>query len=960
MHAFFISRPVFASVIGIIISLAGAISLVLLPIEWYPNLALPQVVVSSTYVGASAEVVETTVTAPLEESINGVEGMRYIESNSSNDGISTITVTFERERDLDIAAVDVQNRVSTVLGRLPAEVRAIGVDVRRASNAIVLGMGVYATDGQYDDVFISNYVDRYIRDELRRVNGVGDVRIFGERKYAMRLWIDPLKLAANSISASGVTQALREQNIQVAAGQIGRPPAPDNQTLQVALTANGRFTEVDDFMDMVVRTDTDGGLLRFRDIGTVELGAENYNASVRFNQKNAVGIGIYQLPSANALDVERDIKQRMEDLSVSFPPGLEYKVAFNPTTIVRESIDEVLFTLLGTIALVIAVIFVFLQRWQTTLIPALTIPISLLGTFIFVRAFGFSINTLTLFGLTLATGLVVDDSIVVVENIERLSRERGLDRRQASLAGTGEVFGAVIATSLVLVSVFMPAAFFPGTTGVLYQQFALTISFSIALSSFTALTLAPALAAILLQTGSDGGEGRIFGAFNRGFDRLRDAYERVLTTTLKGPTVATLAFVGLLAAAAFLGSRMPTGFVPSEDQGYLITVVIAPPGMALTETSRVSDQVTEIMHNDPDIENTFAIRGFSFDGTAANRATIFSPLKDREHRQGGEHLAPAVAKRLQGKLAGIPDAIVVVFEPPPIRGIGNLGGFEFQLQDRGNLGLGALEGEARTLIGRAQEDPTLTGMLTSFSTGDPQLNVILDRERTRALDIPIDQAFDTLQVSVGSVYVNDFTFLNRSYRVYVQARGTSRSSPNDINALYVPSAQGRPVPLGELIDLEESSGPQIIKHFNLFRTATINGGPTPGRSSGDAIAAMSRLAGNLPPGMDYEWSGLALEQNQAGNVTFILFGLGILLTFLILAAQYESFSLPVVIMLSAPMGIFGAFAGLASRGLVNDAFALTVNDATGPVPNVSTGGTASNQDDLSITVTFTDATGIDP
>ncbi|MEO0594263.1 MAG: efflux RND transporter permease subunit, partial [Myxococcota bacterium] len=541
MHAFFISRPVFASVIGIIISLAGAISLVLLPIEWYPNLALPQVVVSSTYVGASAEVVETTVTAPLEESINGVEGMRYIESNSSNDGISTITVTFERERDLDIAAVDVQNRVSTVLGRLPAEVRAIGVDVRRASNAIVLGMGVYATDGQYDDVFISNYVDRYIRDELRRVNGVGDVRIFGERKYAMRLWIDPLKLAANSISASGVTQALREQNIQVAAGQIGRPPAPDNQTLQVALTANGRFTEVDDFMDMVVRTDTDGGLLRFRDIGTVELGAENYNASVRFNQKNAVGIGIYQLPSANALDVERDIKQRMEDLSVSFPPGLEYKVAFNPTTIVRESIDEVLFTLLGTIALVIAVIFVFLQRWQTTLIPALTIPISLLGTFIFVRAFGFSINTLTLFGLTLATGLVVDDSIVVVENIERLSRERGLDRRQASLAGTGEVFGAVIATSLVLVSVFMPAAFFPGTTGVLYQQFALTISFSIALSSFTALTLAPALAAILLQTGSDGGEGRIFGAFNRGFDRLRDAYERVLTTTLKGPTVATLA-----------------------------------------------------------------------------------------------------------------------------------------------------------------------------------------------------------------------------------------------------------------------------------------------------------------------------------------------------------------------------------------------------------------------------------
>ncbi len=920
MHEFFIRRPVFASVVAIIITLGGSISVQNLPIEWYPDLALPQVVVQSVYTGASSEVVENTVTSILEESINGAEGMRYIESTSSNDGVSTITVTFDRSRNLDIATVDVQNRVSAVQGRLPAEVRAIGVDVRRATQAIVLGIGFYSTDAAYDSVFVSNYVDRYIRDELRRIRGVGEVRIFGERKYAMRVWIDPLRLAANNLSPNDVLRALREQNLQVAAGQIGRPPAPEATTLQIAVQANGRFESVEDFERLVVRSDAAGGLIHLEDIGRAEVGAESYSSSLRFSRREAVGIGIFQLPGSNALEVEQAVKRRLQELRPRFPPGLEYEIAFNPTEIVSESIDEVVVTLFGTILLVVFVIFVFLQRWRSTLIPAVTIPVSLIGTFGFVYVFGFSINTLTLFGLVLATGLVVDDAIVVVENIERIVAERGLSKVAGAIAGTGEVFGAVIATSLVLIALFAPVSFFPGTTGVLYQQFALTIAFSISLSSLTALTLAPALAGLLLDPGKPAETG-VFGAFNRTLDALTHRFERALRWSLSSGRAVVLGLFALLAAATYgLNVYLPGAFVPSEDQGYMITIIQAPPGTSLNETSRIMSKAEKVLLDDPDIARTFAVLGFSFEGTASNRATIFSTFEPRAQRPGAAHEAKTIVQRVFPQLMMIPDAIIISFEPPAIRGLGNLGGFEMQLQDRSNAGLGALDSAARELIGLTQQTPEIGRALTTYSAGDPQLFVELDRERSRALAVPVDEAFGALGVLIGSAYVNDFTLAARPYRVYVQAEPGLRAEPKDIDAIYVRSTTGRMVPLSTVIDTDLRAAPQIIKHFNLFRTAAITGSPAPGVSSGEAINAMAGLVAQLPAGFDFEWSGLALEELESGGQTTVLFLLALLIVYLVLSAQYESYVLPAIILTSVPTALLGGLLFQSLRGLQNDVF----------------------------------------
>ncbi|MEM1023098.1 MAG: efflux RND transporter permease subunit [Myxococcota bacterium] len=920
MYAFFIRRPVFASVVAIVITLAGAATSRTLPIEWYPDLALPQVVVTSVYTGATSETVESTVTSVLEEAINGVEGMRYVESTSSNDGVSTITVTFERSRDLDIASVDVQNRVASVQGRLPPEVRAIGVDVRRATQAIILGIGMYAENDEYDSVFISNYVDRYIRDELRRIKGVGEARIFGERKYAMRIWVDPIRLAANQLSANEIVRALEEQNIQVAAGQIGQPPVPDTTILQVALSVNGRFDSAEEFEKLVLRSDEAGGLVRLEDVGRAELGAESYSSALRFNRREAVGLGIFQLPNSNALEIEQAVKKRLEELSVQFPPGLEYVIAFNPTEIVSESIEEVLYTLVGTILLVILVIFAFLQRWQSTLIPAVTIPVSLVGTFIFVGAFGFSINTLTLFGLTLATGLVVDDAIVVIENIERHAREQGLKKRAAALSGTSEVFGAVIATSLVLIAVFAPVAFFPGTTGVMYQQFALTIAFSIALSSLTALTLAPALAGLLLDVQPPPQRGP-FALFNRILDAGTRRFEIVLKAVLRrGKSIAILIFLGLVGLTYGLNTLLPASFVPAEDQGYFITVIQAPPGTSLDETSRIMAKVEDILQADEDVANTFAILGFSFEGTASNRATIFSTFTPREERPGPEHEAKAVVQRVFGPMMMVPDAIVLPFEPPPIRGVGNLGGFTFELQDRAGIGATALDEAAQELIGAAGEQSQIGLVFTTYSSGDPQLHIQLDRERSRSLGVSVDEAFGAIQVMLGSAYVNDFDLAQRSYRVYAQAEPVYRDEPDSLQTLYVRSSSGRMIPLEALVTTEERAAPQIIKHFNLFRSATLTGSPAPGFSSGDSIEAMSGVASDLPLGFDYSWSGLALEEVQSGNQTTILFLFGLILVYLVLSAQYESYVLPVIILTSVPMALLGALGAQWLRGLQNDVF----------------------------------------
>ncbi|MDD9945342.1 MAG: efflux RND transporter permease subunit [Myxococcales bacterium] len=918
MYAFFIRRPVFAAVISIVITLAGAISITQLPVAWYPALSSPQVRVTSYFTGADAETVESTVTSVLEDAINGVEGMRYIASNSTSDGMSRITVTFERERDIDIATVDVQNRVATAMGRLPAQVRQIGVDVRQSTSSIIMGMGVYSEDERYDSLFISNYIDRYIRDELRRLEGVGLVRIFGERRYAMRLWLDPVRLVANNLSADAVVDALREQNVQAAVGQLGSPPSPVEQPLQVALRSNSLLSSEEDFENLIIRDD-EHGLLRFRDVGRVELGAENYRMFLRFNEHDAAGIGVYQLPNANALDVERRVKKRMEELAKAFPPGLTYKIGFNPTENVSESIDEVVWTLAGTIVLVILVIYLFLQQVRTTLIPAITIPVSLLGTFTFVRVFDFSINTLTLFGLTLATGLVVDDAIVVVENIERHARLHKQGRFMAALSGTAEVFSAVIATSLVLIAVFVPASMFPGTTGVLYRQFALTIACSIGLSSLVALTLAPALAALLLSTGEPSHRG-LFGQFNRGLAWFTSFYQRTATATLRRRGSLLTLFCLLIAAAAVLAVKIPQGFVPAEDQGFFITRINAPPGTSLGTTGKIVKRIEAVLHSEEDVKVTFAVVGFSFDGTASNRATIFTRMLPRDQRHGEEHTSKAVLERLSEKLSAIPDALVVAFEPPPIRGVGFVGGVEMRLLDRANLGLQALAEAGRKVMDAAEARDDIGKAMSSFSAADPQLFLEVDRERARMLEVPIDNVYSTLQVMLGSRYVNDFQMLNRTYPVYVQAGPEYRDTPDDIGALYVQAKNGAAVPLSNLVRPVETTAAQNIPHFNLFRSATVNARPAPGQSSGEAIKVMRGLAESLPEGIDYQFSGLTLDEIMAGQQGVLLFALGLMFTFLVLSAQYESFSLPVVILSAVPMGVLGALGLQVLRGFNNDAF----------------------------------------
>lgn len=921
MHAFFIRRPVFATVVALIITIAGSISITNLPVSWYPDLSLPQVRVQATYTGASSEVVENTVTTILETAINGAEGMRYMESQSSSSGRSQITVTFDRSRDLDIATVDVQNRVSGVLGRLPDTVRSTGVDVRKISQAIVLNFGFYAENDEYDRVFISNYVDRYVREPILRLGGLSEVRIYGERAYAMRVWVDPLRLAANNLTANDVVAALREQNLQVAAGQIGQPPAPDGVTFQLTVQANGRFDSVEQFENLVVRSNDQGGLIRLSDVGRAEIGAESYSNSLRFKGRDAVGLGIYQLPGANALDIEQAVLAKLEELSPKFPPGLKYEVAMNPTTIVSESIDEVVLTLFGTIAVVVVVIFLFLQSWRSTLIPSITIPVSLLGTFAFIYIFGFSINTLTLFGLVLATGLVVDDAIVVVENIERVTKDKGLDKISGAIAGTGEVFGAVVATSLVLIALFVPVSLFPGTTGVLYKQFALTIAFSIALSSLNALTLAPALSAILLTPAEEKHTG-VFGLVNRvmswGTARLEALLKWVLSRKGRVPTLGVFALLCLLTWGANV--VLPSGFVPSEDQGYFITVVQAPPGTSLNELSRIVRKAEKVMLADEDLRATFAVLGFSFSGSAPNQALIFSALEGFEERPGSEHEAKTVVARLAAQLSRIPDATIIPFEPPAIRGLGQLGGFSVELQDTNSLGLDELQTAAREFIQAASSEPEVARALTTFNAGDPQLWVELDRERSRALGVGVDDAFNALGVLIGSTYVNDFTLADRPYRVFVQAEAEMRAEPSQIESIYVRSNDGRMVSLDTLTTSEMRASPLNIRHFNLFRTAQITGSPAANRSSGEAMAALERAASVLPVGFQLSWSGLSLEEREAGGATAILFLLGLLFVYLVLSAQYESFVLPAIILTSVPTAILGGLGFQYLRGLENDVF----------------------------------------
>ena len=917
---FFIRRPVFATVSALLIILAGAVVIPSLPIAQFPQLAPPQVSVTSFYTGASAQTVESAVTTPLEQQINGAQGMKYISSSSANDGLSQITATFDLSRDADLAAVDIQNRVNTAQGRLPGAVKAVGVTVAKSSNNFVFGAAVYSLDGRYSPLFMSNYLDVYVKDALKRVPGVADVIIFGERKYSMRLWLDPVRMASRSLTASDVVSALQEQNVEVAAGQVGQPPTQSGQQYQISVRAVGRLSEANQFENVILKSNADGTLVRLKDVGRAELGAEDYSSDLRYNGRDSVGLGITQLSDANALDVHRRAIAELDRLSKRFPPGMQYENAFDTTEAVSESIQEVLSTLGIAIVLVILVIFIFLEDWRSTIIPAVTIPVSLIGTFAFIKLLGFSINTLTLFGITLATGLVVDDAIVVIENIERHLQEGETDPHKAASDAMKEVAGAVIATSLVLVAVFVPVAFFPGTTGILFRQFALTIAFSIAISAFNALTLTPSLSAILLGR-QHGKKGAFFRGVDRVINAVIEAYRRALIAFLKLRVLAVILFLAGLGLTYFVFGRVPKGFVPTEDQGYLIIAVQSPSGASLQYTNNINQQVEQVLRGVPEIQNVFAISGFSFAGSAPNRGIIFATLRPYSKRKGSAHTASAVLSKIRGPLFGVNGALVFPFEPPAVNGLGQFGGFQFQIQDQGGHTLEELAKVTQDMSAQGNQRKDLTGVFSSYTANDPQYLITIDREKAKSLHVSLQQITDTLGVNMGSSYVNDFDFNNRSYRVYVQADQQFRSNADDIKQYYVRSDAGAMIPLGNLLTISQTTTPQVISHYNLFRSAEIDGSAAPGFSSGQAITAMEDLSKKVfPQGYTYEWTGLSLEELQSGGTAFILFGLGILVVYLTLSAQYESFVLPFIVLLAVPMALLGALGAVWGRGLENDVY----------------------------------------
>ena len=916
---FFIRRPVFASVCALLIILAGSAVIPTLPISQFPNLAPPQVGVTSFYTGASGQTVESAVTIPLEQQINGAEGMKYITSTSGNDGSSTITATFDLTRDPDLATVNIQNRVNTALGRLPAAVKNIGITTAKTSQNFVFGAAVLADNSRYSTLFVSNYLNVYVKDSLKRIPGVADVIIFGERKYSMRLWLDPGRLAGRGLTATDAVNALAEQNVEIAAGQVGQQPAPEGQQFQISVRAVGRLSEPSQFGNIILKTNADGTLVRLKDVGRAELGAEDYGTDLQFNGQDAVGLAVTQLSTANALDVHRRALAELERLSKSFPPGMRYQVAFDVTDAVSESIRDVVFTVGSAILLVILVIFIFLGDWRTTMIHFIATPVSLIGTFIFVKLLGFSINTLTLFGITLATGLVVDDAIVVIENIERHITEGEHDSHKAASAATAEITSAVIATSLVLVAVFVPVAFFPGTTGILFRQFALTIAFSIAISAFNALTLAPVLAAIFLRD-SHHQKWWWLRKFDDGVVLLTRGYRGLLGFLLKYKLAMMVLFFAGLGLTYFVFKRVPTGFVPDEDQGYFIIVMQAPSGASLEYTKGIGKQVAHMLSNVSEASGTFSIAGFGFSGSTSNQGLIFVPLKPYSQRKGDQHTASAIVNRVRPRLFGISGAIVFATLPPAIQGLGQFGGFQFVVQDQAAHRLEELASTTQDIIRQARARKDLVGLYTPFTANDPQYLVTIDREKAKSLHVPLSQITDTLGVYMGSSYVNDFDFNNRSYRVYVQADKQFRAQAQDMNRFYVRSDSGAMVPLDNLISITQTTTPQVISHYNLFRSAEIDGSAAPGFSSGQGIAAMEELAKKMPQGFTFSWTGLSLEELQSGATTVLLFGLGVVVVYLTLSAQYESFVLPFIVLLAVPMALLGALGAQWIRGLQNDVF----------------------------------------
>jgi multidrug efflux pump len=929
---FFIDRPIFAAVLSLLIVVGGALALFRLPISEYPSVVPPTVVVRAVYPGANPKVIAETVASPLEQQINGVEGLMYMFSQATADGRLQLTITFALGTDLDNAQVQVQNRVSQTLPRLPQDVQRIGVTTEKASPDFLMVAHLVSPDDRYDMLYLSNFAHLQVKDELSRIAGVGSVQVFGAGEYSMRVWLDPDKLSARQLTATDVVRAIREQNVQVAAGVLGGPPAPSDTTFQLSVNAQGRLSTEEEFADVVVRATPEGQITRLRDVGRIELGSNLYSLRSLLDNQSAVAIGISQRPGSNALEAASQVRATMERLEQLFPDGVEYRIVYDPTVYVRESIKAVVETLFEAILLVVIVVMVFLQTWRASIIPLVAVPVSLVGTFAVMLGLGFSLNTLSLFGLVLSIGIVVDDAIVVVENVER-HIELGLSPIEATRKAMEEVSGPIIAIALVLCAVFVPTAFVSGLTGQFYRQFALTIAISTVISAFNSLTLSPALASRLLrahgapkdrlQRGADKVFGWFFRRFNRAFTRSSNAYAGGVARVLRVSFAALIIYVGLV-GLTFVGfSQVPQGFVPPQDKDYLIAFAQLPDASTLDRTDAVIRKMSAIALEQPGVSNAVAFPGLSVNGfvNASNAGIVFVILDPAEERHGPELSGLGLVQALNAKYAGIEEAFVAIFPPPPVQGLGQIGGFKLYVEDRASLGFEELYSQVQGALGTGYGDRRLTGLFSSFQVSVPQIDAHVDRERAKTYGVALTDVFETLQVYLGSLYVNDFNRFGRTYQVNVQAESQFRLQPEQIRGLKTRNAAGDMTPLGSLVNVSGTYGPDQVMHYNGFPAAEINAAPMPGVSSSEAQAALAGiLDAQLPRGMTYEWTELAYQEKLSGNTMLLIFPLCVLLVYVVLAAQYESWSLPLSVILIVPMTILSALAGVWMTGGDNNVF----------------------------------------
>ena len=927
LSRFFIDRPIFAAVIAVIITLVGAISYFFLPVSQYPEVVPPTVTVVATYPGASAETVADTVANPIEQEINGVDGMLYLSSESTGDGRVTITITFQPGTDLDEAQVLVQNRVAIATPRLPEEVQRLGIVTRKTTPDFLLVVNLISPDDTLSREYISNYAQTRIKDRLARIEGVGDVQLFGSRELAMRVWIDPGRAAGLNLTAGEIVAALRSQNVQVAAGTLGQPPSPGS-AFQLNVETQGRFTDPKQFEQVVIRTDAEGRQVRVGDVARVEIGAQDYGTSAYLDDKDSVIIPVLQQPGSNALAAAEAVQNAMEELSTDFPAGLEYRIVYNPTEFIQQSVDAVVTTLIEAVVLVVLVIVVFLQKWRASLIPVLAIPVSLIGTFAVLAMLGYSINNLSLFGLVLAIGIVVDDAIVVVENVER-NLEHGMTPLEAARTSMDEVGAALVAIVLVLCAVFVPTLFIGGMSGAFYQQFAVTISAATVISLIVSLTLSPALSALLLRPHEPAPAGaywrqladRAGGAFNRAFDRFSAAYGRWTARLVAMPKRMMTAYAGLIALTGAALWVTPTGFIPQQDQAYFLTVIQLPPGSSTSRTDAVMKKVAERMLPIDGIKGTVMLSGF--DGTSetqsASAAAAYWVLDDFEERASKGQTIDALIAEAQKATADINEARLMIVKPPIIRGIGSAGGFRMMIEDKNGAGYRAMQEAAYAVIGQANQQEGLAGVYTFFDTGTPRVRADIDRDKAQILGVPPARVFETLQVYLGSAFINDFNLLGRTYRVTAQADAPFRDDPTDIANLHTRSDNGAMVPIGSVATLSDTTGPYRVTRYNLAPAVAVDGDTAPGWSSGQSLVTMEKVANEvLANGYDFEWTGIAFQQKFAGNTAVLVFALAVLLVFLVLAAQYESLVLPLAIILIVPMCILAAMIGVNLRGMDNN------------------------------------------